>query len=353
VLYYIEVFIFIARRIPLEKKYTLTKAILVLIFLLSAASVGFVAQPYTAINCILISLCLGGIGYYCTKFDIVKAAIGLLSVLLVSFYIANPGLNSLYNGFRIFVIICPASLIAGVYIKKKSDFATIYTFSVLAFVLSIMLLMLKISVIDNVNIMDVYIRQPLKLVFNANLALHDLPLPVDKALFTPEYIKAIADSIAYSMPSAIIISAMVIIYIYIYFLKKIIKLINKNEKFENMVCFSHLKIKRTTVLTLFVLYLISLFASGMFGIIAGNIISILTVMCTACGFSVIDFYFKKSIRSTVLRIIIYISLFMFLSVIFALFTFSSPIMLISLIGMIDASRDFRKIDKTNIRIIFK
>ena len=86
-LYYIEVFIFIARRIPLEKKYTLTKAILVLIFLLSAASVGFVAQPYTAINCILISLCLGGIGYYCTKVDIVKAAIGLLLVLLASFYI--------------------------------------------------------------------------------------------------------------------------------------------------------------------------------------------------------------------------------------------------------------------------
>lgn len=337
----------------MDKKNTLTKAILLLIFLFSAACISFVAQPYSALICIVLSFCIGALGYYCSKTDTIKITIGLFVILLGSFYISSQQINSLYSGLRVFLLICPVSLVAGISIKKKNDFESVYTLSVLSLVLSIMLIMLKVSMVDKINIMDEYIRKPIKMVFEANLAIHDFPLPVDAALLTPEYLKIIADSIAYSMPSSIIIGVMIIVFIYIYFLKKIIKLVNKDEKFENMACFSHLKIKRSTALTLFMLYLISLFASGMFGIIAGNIISILIVMCTVCGISLIDFYFKKAIKSAALRILIYITSFIFISVIFALFTFSSPLMLLSLVGMIDATRDFRKIDKSKIRIIFK
>ena len=56
--------------------------------------------------------------------------------------------------------------------------------------------------------------------------------------------------------------------------------------------------------------------------------------------------FKIKIKNKVIGIIAFVLLF-------ALLPFVNPLMLIALVGMIDASRDFRKIDKFDIKIIFK
>lgn len=352
-LYYIDIYFFLLRRILLDKNYTIKKVISVIMLMVLSFCINYIPTPYKVICFILIPILSGITGYLCSRADIIKITITSLILMMGSLCIKSPDIKSVYESLEMFVLMYPFSVFAGISIKKKSDFRTIYTYSVLIFILGIMLIMLKMSVVDKINIMDTYIREPLRLMMDSNLMFGQLASSMGNQSLTPEYINIIADSIAYSTPAVMIIATMIIMIVYIYILKRIVKFINKDEKFENIISFSRLKLKRTTVLVLFVMYLISLFASGMFGIITGNIISILTVMCTGCGLSLIDFYFRKYIRSSILRIIIYITFFTFVSFVFALFTFINPLTILSLLGMIDASRDFRKIDNFNIRILFK
>lgn len=337
----------------MEKKYTVAKITMVTLLLILSICFYIIPPVYSTVIFILFAFCAGGVGYLYKTSDLIKIAIVSYLTATLSFYIKTPDITAFYFAFRDFLFLYPTAALTGYLLKKKYDFKTLYTYSVLSFVLCIMLYMLKLSAIDGINIMDKYIRQPVKFMMDTNIMLHDLPISADATIFTPEYVELIVESIAYSVPSVIIIASMFLVFTYIFVLKRIIKLINKDEKFENMVSFSNLKLKRTTVVTLFALYLVSIFSSGMFGIVIGNIISVLIIMCTACGLSLIDFYFKKAIRYSIIRITTYILLFAVISLVFALYTFMNPFMLLALIGMIDASRDFRKIDKSNIRIIFK
>ena len=85
-------------------------------------------------------------------------------------------------------------------------------------------------------------------------------------------------------------------------------------------------------------------SSSVIGIVAGNIVSVLSIACMGCGFSVVDFYFKKKVRFSFTRIVIYFFGIILLSVVTGFIGFLNPYLVFMFIGMIDASRDFRKIE---------
>ncbi len=336
----------------MNKASNVKKSICIGLFLIASFLFNIVPHSYSLLMYSLLAISFGVVSYFSSAVTLlVCSAISYLFVLL-SYCITVPGKEVFYEAFRVFLFVCPVSFFAGFAIKKKYDFHTLYTGSNLIFVLAIMLHIMKLVMIDKVSIVQSYIRIPFSLMMNtANMS--DIPYLIAGQGIDSDVINYIVNSIVSSLPSVIIIFSMILTFVFIFVLKKIIRLFDSEQNFSSLVPFSHLKLKRRTVLTLFVLYLVSIFLSGTSGIVVGNIISILIVMCMGCGLSLIDFYFKKAIRNWVIRVFIYLTGFGIISLLFALLPFVNPLMLIALVGMIDASRDFRKIDKFDIKIIFK
>lgn len=331
----------------------LVKAIISALFLLLSVSFYVISGSYSLITYIFLFALFAVMAYSSGVYTLVIYPIISYLLILLSIYLTNPGTEMFYEAFRVLLFVCPASGFMGYSLKKKYDFYVTYTGSVLIFVLSLMIHLAKVVLLDKINIIDTYIRIPFNLMLNSGFPMSAIPSAQGVLTTDPEIISHLVDALASSIPSIIIIFSMVAMIIMLFISKKAVKAVNRNESFEGMVPFSHLKIRRSTSLVLFILYLISIFASGTFGIIVGNIISVLVVMCIGCGFSLIEFYFKKAIRISVLRLFIYVTGFSFISLVLSMISFVNPVMLLALLGMIDAARDFRKIDKFNIRILFK
>lgn len=336
----------------MNKSSNVKKSICIGLFLIASFLFNIVPHSYSLLMYSLLAISFGVVSYFSSAVTLLVCSAISYLLVLSSYCITVPGKEVFYEASRVLLFVCPVSFFAGFAIKKKYDFHTLYTGSNLIFVLAVMLHLLKLVMIDKVSIVQSYIRVPLSLMTDmANIS--DISHLVAGQGIDSEVINYIVSSIASSLPSFIIIFSMVLTFVFIFVLKKVIRLFNNEENFPNLVPFSHLKLKRRTVLMLFVLYLVSIFLSGTSGIVVGNIISVLIVMCMGCGLSFIDFYFKKAIRNWIIRVFIYLTGFGFISLLFALLPFVNPLMILALAGMIDASRDFRKIDKFDIKIIFK
>lgn len=155
--------------------------------------------------------------------------------------------------------------------------------------------------------------------------------------------KTLLDMVEYTarlyFPSFIIISSMVTGYITMRFCGFVIKRTKVAE--VDVVPFSMIKAPRSMSYVAVFLCLIYVFSgqgSTLWNILA-NVVLILYTILGICGLSFIDYKFKSRVKSSVLRMVIYAAVFLLGS---ALMNLISNILII--IGILDSSRDFRKIE---------
>ncbi|MBR5613763.1 MAG: DUF2232 domain-containing protein [Clostridia bacterium] len=160
---------------------------------------------------------------------------------------------------------------------------------------------------------------------------------------TPEaFAKTFIDMLEFTMrlyfPSIVVVSSMFSGYIII----RISGFIIKRTKLAdvNVLPFSHLRAPGSVAFVAVVSYFIAMLSdtSSIFGSVLANVVFILYMILGICGLSFIDFRLKNSIKASVLRFLIYAAVLLFGGIFMGII---SNILII--IGILDSSRDFRKI----------
>ena len=81
----------------------------------------------------------------------------------------------------------------------------------------------------------------------------------------------------------------------------------------------------------------NMFISGLMS----NLTIVLTTYYTICGISLLDFYTKLRIKSFAARLLLYIALFIVLTVLSTFITFLNPVLLAMFFGMFDSILNYR------------
>ncbi len=139
-------------------------------------------------------------------------------------------------------------------------------------------------------------------------------------------------------PSFIVISSLITSYIIIRISGFVIK--RTNLAGVDMVAFSQIKAPRSMSIASIIFYTIYIFMnskSTLFPVFA-NIVFILYAMLGICGLSVVDYKFKKKVKSSVARFAVYTLIFLFGGVFMGIVS-----SILIFVGILDAGRDFRQI----------
>ena len=90
------------------------------------------------------------------------------------------------------------------------------------------------------------------------------------------------------------------------------------------------------------LYLVYVFSEqgSAFWVVLANAVFILYTIIAVCGFSIFDFMLAKVVKPAILRVLIYVATFLVAGLIFGL-----VIDLLVIAGILDSSRDFRKLGR--------
>ncbi len=256
-----------------------------------------------------------------------------------------------YNIFILFALPVIPGVGCGIAFKKKSDFRSVYTITSFCFLIVMILHLGKMVYFDKINVVDFYIRGPIEFFFSKFKT--ELEVAGYAGALNEQNIVSFVNTLVYSTPSMLIIASMVIGFFHMYVLKKIIKWLYREEKFENTVAFSHLIMSPGSSAGFSVLFILSMFLSGMPGVVVSNILSVMLIMFYGCGFSLLDFYLKKAIRIVILRVLIYISGFTILASVMPMLIMVNPAMALVFVAILDSTRDFRKIRNNKFTIYIK
>lgn len=235
-------------------------------------------------------------------------------------------------------------LIAGICMKKKFSFSNsvIYTSAAFLFGLIVQILMIKLFM----GGIDVIFNEAFAM-FEKTFAevLNTLSDPQLKNSMNVE-ITAIVETMKRTFklyfPSIIIITSLVyayFTYVLTGFILKRIRVLN-----VHIVPFYMLRAPKSMCSAAIVLYLIKLFitSGSLVDAALSNIILVIYMVLAICGFSFIDFKFKKVINKGIIRTLIYLMIFVFGgmigSIIFSVFV---------IIGMLDSSMNYRRISSVD------
>lgn len=309
--------------------------------------------PWLSIVLFPMMFLLGGLISYSSsfKYTLVSLLTAYFAVILSnSAYQVITG-AVYYNVLISFAFPALSGVCCGLCFKRKSDFRTVFTVTSFCLLLVIIVHLAKTVYFDKVNIVDMYIRNPLKMFFYE--FENSLKTIGYEDTLTEQSISSIVSTLIYSTPSLFIILAMFVGFFLMYILKKIIKALYREEKFEGMVPFSHLIMSPGSSAGFSLLFILSMFLSGMPGVIVSNILSVMMIMFYGCGLSLLDFYLKKIIRFSILRLLIYITGFTVLTSVMPMLIMVNPAMALVFASMLDSTRDFRKIRNPKFTIYIK
>lgn len=139
------------------------------------------------------------------------------------------------------------------------------------------------------------------------------------------------------LPSLIVLSNLFWVYIILMISKGILALLRKDV--SGFAKFCDLKMPKSAIFLAVVSYLLSMvFKNRQVGYAFINFSEIIFMVCSVCGLSVIDYAFRKKLRISFVRALIYIAAFFLLTVITGLGGSA-----LVFVGMLDSVFDFRKI----------
>ena len=142
------------------------------------------------------------------------------------------------------------------------------------------------------------------------------------------------------VPSVLLISAVVIGYIVMWCVCAQLRRVSKG----NIHSFSEIKIPKTMVIIMLValgLYLINLPQEAEFVLL--NIVVVFGAFCFFAGISFLDFYLRRIVKNTILRVVVHFIIFMCASALTSISPFFNIAIVYAFIAMIDSFVNIRKI----------
>ncbi len=160
--------------------------------------------------------------------------------------------------------------------------------------------------------------------------------------FIPAVIAAVKSVIQLYFPAFIVVLSMLMGYITLRLSGFAIRKTKAADDVD-IVVFSKLRAPRSMCYMLILAYLVSLFCEtgSQWWTIIANIVFVLSLILGICGLSFVDFLFSRKIKSTVLRVLIYIGV-----VLAASFLLTIILDVLVLFAVLDSSRDFRRLENT-------
>ncbi len=272
--------------------------------------------------------------------NIKTVAIALVSILIITVLT----IGSLLSAVSMLLMSVLPGAVAGFYLGKRSPFFT----SLIATCIAVCIgWMFEIFLIDaflseqGINGVIGEITGSFTEIMTSltnRLATEEMN-GVDIEKLTKNLIETMEYTFRLYFPSMVIISSMVIGYIIVMICSFVIK--RTKIKDVEVVSFSSLKAPRSmsTVAVISYLIIMVMGAETTVGAVLANVVFVLYTIIGVCGLSLLDYKFRKKIKSAVVRIIIYVLIFMFGGV-FLNFILNGLV----IAGILDSAYNFRRID---------
>lgn len=249
------------------------------------------------------------------------------------------------TGFMYFILYTPFSLALayGVYKDESANKTLIY--GTAAYMVSFVVLILSMNALMGVNFVDELKTAYVESYDMAEGMLSNMPQgastqDIDKALESMKVFKDTSDYVISNLfPSMVVMVSVIASYVNYIIAVKFSKRFSINiNKFAGM---SYFTFPRTFMIAMAALLLISYLLGGLglnVRVIQLNLFSLVFLAMVLQGIAVIKFFLeksqmKKSLKTLLMLIIIYIAFF------------SGMILVVAIVGLIDLSIDLRKINK--------
>lgn len=274
------------------------------------------------------------------------AVLGIICSMLITMIITGNiiGVISLTIAYTV------PGFIAGMCMKKKISFSNsvVYTSAAFLFGIIVEILIIKLFIGGIDKIFDEVFVMVEKTFSNALSSVTDVNL---KNSLTAEFSaagEALKETFKLYFPSVLIITSLIFAYFtYILtgFILKRLKLTSRH-----IIPFYMLRAPKSMCFAAIVLYFIRIFVTqgSVFDAAIANIILVIYTVLAICGFSFIDYKFKKIIKKGFLRLLIYFSVFIFGGILSSLSFY-----IFIVIGMFDSSMNFRRISSIDSEFVDK
>lgn len=304
---------------------------------------GFYAIPDFSVLFVLISGVFFFVSAYESNTRESFVLIGFSLILSVAIFSLS-GFNSenLYAGFFSFLLLSLTGTTMGIAAKNKKDFMAVLVSGTVSLLLPILVALIRFKFVLKIDFTEEFINEPIAEIIASYKELI-MATGIEGA---ENLLGAMADiqwfiqqTITMIMPSAFIIICGFGVYL-IFMLGR--KLILKKQ--GDVMAYPHssqLKMPRSASFILIILYVVTFFVKASFfsGAIT-NILIIFSALYMVCGLSLVDFYLKKRFH-WVIRIILYLTGGIFLTVIGIIIPLANVFTLLFIAGLIDSSRNFR------------
>jgi len=163
---------------------------------------------------------------------------------------------------------------------------------------------------------------------------------IGRELVTPDFMSGLPGALLSQLPSTVITAAVVYCYVDMRLIRRIRQLFGLNN--DSMKSFAEFKASRGMCnIALLTMFLTMFGSDSMFNQTLRNIYYLTYTAIGICGFSYVDSMFRKAIPATALRVLIYLVAAAMLFPLIPLAFYG-----MAFVGIFDAFRDFRKLDKT-------
>ena len=283
---------------------TAVGAALVVLFVLIASYVPF----FAGIGAIISGMPLA---YLSIKNGYTSGICGAVIAFLVSFALVG---NLLSVGI-IFLSYTLLGLAFGIAIYKNVGFySAVLITSIVALIGVIVDVLIVVGGIDGINSMlDLYFKE-MQTALTEIYSLKEVSPEIDTAKLISGATQIVRAGIKLYLPSILIIVA----YIYAYIVSFVSAFILKRLKIKNIerTPFNQLRAPGIVCGMTVILFILSFIVSGE-GVLSAaikNVLLISEIIIGVCGFAFVDYKFSKVLNVTFVRVLIYLGVFSFLSI---------------------------------------
>jgi len=245
-------------------------------------------------------------------------------------------------------------IVLGSVLRHRFNYKITFIFVSFAYLLSGMFFIAYMNGLLEQNYIQITLIDPLNANFKQieKILLDNIEMLINmKALdsgdISPDTLKKqiseFKELIILHIPGFMVASSALLGYLIVSLTGYLMQKIGYNYKY--LTSFDRLKLPKGSIYTLFFIMISPIFISDVLVLaIFSNIEFALTAVSVVCGLSFVDFHLKRRSIHVVIRILLYIFIFGFGSIVFGMFIpMLHPANVLFLIGAMDALYDFRKL----------
>ncbi len=318
---------------------------IVVLALLAAAAVLYDSLNFPLSLCLAVIMAV--VGYRQTVWVTAGSVAAVVCAVIAAFlYSGQTDATTLLDGvIAAFDMALPGAAI-GIALKKMDDAFFIVSVGAGANILVLLAQFVKLKLFDNIDILNVLIKTPLKSFFDSyeSLLSQSGTLTDEMQEMLHEASSVFIKMIEMLSPALLIISALLSAFFIFLAARKVLYHVYK-VVFLNIAHFWALQLGRKVSVLMFGLILATMLLPSDSIVTQAllNITVILSAVYVLCGLSVIDFFFRRTKIFSIARALIYVLALILLFLFTSFIPIINPLYLLMFLGLFDSTFDFRKL----------